>query len=88
MINIHRHEVKVDEKVHQINLTSDPHGVGLRVRGVVEFWTLHNDDAGEQERFFTVTGTGYQLPKNVVKVWGYAYDLGGTAVWHLVEVSS
>lgn len=96
MSAVYRYEVPVDGKVHIHKLTSDPTSVGLRQEGVVEFWSVHHDNAEEHERFFTVVGTGHPLPGNVDLVWGHAYDgfidpgvgrlTGGSLVWHLVEV--
>lgn len=89
---VFRYEVPVDDKVHLIRLKGDPTGVGLRESMVVEFWATSNDDVAEQERFFTVAGTGHKLPDKTNRVWGYAYDGVRTSdpnalVWHLVEVS-
>lgn len=88
MSAIYRYEVPVDDKYHVIKLAGDPTGVGLRRMGMVEFWAIHNEDVGEQDRTFLVVGTGHEIPNNVHKVWGYAYDAGGQLVWHLVEVSA
>lgn len=89
MSAVYRYEVPVDGSVHTFKLAGgDSIKVGLRKEGVVEFWAVYNEDVGEQERAFTVVGTGHELPADTIKVWGYAYDGHGSLVWHLVEVVS
>lgn len=87
MTAIYRYTVPADDQIHPFVLTGDPLGVGLRRTGVVEFWALHDDDEPGVGRLFTVVGTGHELPASFAQHWGFAYDHGGTFVWHLIEVT-
>lgn len=87
MTAIYRYEVPVDDRFHQFALCGDPLGVGLRRPSVVEFWALHDPGETPQQRLFTVVGTGHPLPASFAQHWGFAYDRGGSLVWHLIEVA-
>lgn len=87
-IRIHKFEIPVDDKVHEIRCLNAPHLVKSFTDEVVTVWaTVSDDDDDNWTFYFTVIGTGHELPDP--EVWpfvrGAAVSPSGF-VWHLVEV--
>jgi len=81
---IFRYEVPIDGKTHEIRLASDPVFIFCRSLLTIEFWVIDRSDGPERSRFFTVIGTGSDMPPNGTYV-GTAVAPDGAYVWHLIE---
>lgn len=93
MRTVYRYRVAVSDRPQAHRLTSDPvHveaarvGVGSNAPHVVDFWTEHDDDRPEWERFFQVFGTGHPVPQDA-RYWGTTARTADGLVWHLYEVT-
>lgn len=83
MTVVFRHEVPVDDEGHVHALTGPLLHVACRRRGVVEFWSWHDETRVAVPRRFRVVGTGQRWPMEHASYHGTALD--GDLVWHLVE---
>jgi hypothetical protein len=82
---IHRYEVPVDDRWHDLPLSGSVLHVASRDPRVVEVWALHTSGT-EVTRTFRVFGTGQPLPAGPLRHVGTALASGGQLVWHLMEL--
>jgi hypothetical protein len=79
---IHRFEVPVDDRWHEISGCGTPIHVDCRDPRIVEFWAWRRDDL--PARRLRVFGTGQQIPDGT-QYRGTTLAANGQLVWHLFE---
>lgn len=81
---IHRYEVPVDDRWHELRLSGAVLHVACRRFDVVELWALHSNGP-ELRRAFRAVGTGQPLPDEPTRHVGSALAAEGRLVWHVME---
>lgn len=81
MTRVLRHEIPVDDAVHELVLRGPILHVATRRPDVVEVWV--QDEERTRGVRLLVVGTGQPWPDNAVH-FGTAIAPGGALVWHLL----
>lgn len=85
MAAIHRYEIPVDDRWHDLPLAGPIYHVACRQPDTVELWALDSDGAPTW-REFRVFATGQPLPpEQDLHHVGTALTADGRLVWHLLE---
>jgi hypothetical protein len=85
---MYRWLVPVDDRAHDLPLTSGPLAVAAawpQAGPALELWAEHDDQVPARARRFQVFGTGQPLPEGA-RWAGTAARTRGELVWHLYEL--